>query len=35
MYPTKRVFVTNGVWDGNLGGLAGADAKCQASATGA
>jgi hypothetical protein len=28
----KSVFVTSGTYDANLGGLAGADAKCQASA---
>ncbi len=28
----SRVFVTEGTYNGNLGGLAGADAKCQASA---
>lgn len=27
--PTKRVFVTSVFYNGNLGGLAGADAKCQ------
>lgn len=27
--PYKRVFVTNTQYDGNLGGLAGADTKCQ------
>lgn len=27
---SKRVFVTSQIYDGNLGGLAGADAKCQA-----
>src|SRR5207248_2675590 len=31
----KRVFVTSVMYDGNLGGLAGADAKCQARATAA
>jgi hypothetical protein len=30
-----RVFVTNSTWNGNLGGLAGADAKCQAAANAA
>ena len=30
-----RVFVTSGVFDGNFGGLTGADAKCQEIATGA
>ncbi len=30
----KTVFVTSAVFDGNLGGLAGADAKCQAAADG-
>lgn len=28
----KRIFLTSTVYDGNLGGLAGADAKCQARA---
>jgi hypothetical protein len=28
----RRVFVTSGIYEGNLGGLQGADAKCQASA---
>jgi len=28
----NRVFVTSSIYDGNLGGLSGADAKCQASA---
>ncbi len=28
-------FVTSQTWNGNLGGIAGADAKCQAAATGA
>lgn len=32
---TKRVFVTSTTYDGNLGGLAGADAKCQARANAA
>lgn len=27
--PTKRVFVTSTQYEGNLGGLSGADAKCQ------
>ncbi len=31
----KLVFVTQGTWTGNLGGVAGADAKCQAEATAA
>jgi hypothetical protein len=31
--PAKRVFVTRDCYLGNLGGLGGADAKCQASAT--
>ncbi len=31
----KRVFVTTDTYDGNLGGLDGADAKCQAAADGA
>jgi hypothetical protein len=31
----RRVFVTSGVFSGNLGGLAGADAKCQAAAAAA
>jgi cysteine-rich repeat protein len=30
-----RVFVTKGTFDGDLGGIAGADAKCQAAADGA
>ena len=30
--PVKRVFVTSQTWTGALGGLAGADAKCQAAA---
>jgi hypothetical protein len=30
-----RIFVTSALYSGNLGGLAGADAKCQALATGA
>ena len=29
----KRVFVTSSTFDGNLGGLAGADVKCQGAAT--
>lgn len=29
---SKLVFVTNGTWNGDLGGLAGADAKCNAEA---
>ena len=33
--PTKRVFVTSLTYNGNLGGLDGADAKCQALATAA
>ena len=32
---TKRAFVTSAVYNGNLGGLAGADAKCQSQAAGA
>ena len=28
----KLIFVTNGTWTGNLGGLAGADAKCNTEA---
>jgi hypothetical protein len=31
----KLVFATNNVWNGNLGGLAGADAKCNAAAAAA
>jgi len=31
----KYIFVTNGTWNGNLGGLAGADAKCQTAASNA
>jgi len=31
----KRIFVTSGTWNGNLGGLSGADAKCQEAATNA
>ena len=31
----KRVFITTASYAGNLGGLVGADAKCQAAATGA
>jgi len=31
----KRIFVTSGTWNGNLGGLTGADAKCQTAATNA
>lgn len=31
----KKVFVTSTLYDGNLGGLAGGDAKCQARATAA
>jgi hypothetical protein len=30
--PPKRVFVSGSKWNGNLGGLAGADAKCQQAA---
>ena len=30
---TGTVFITSTVYDGNLGGIAGADAKCQAAAT--
>ena len=33
--PNKRVFLTAELWNGNLGGVAGADAKCQAAATAA
>lgn len=33
--PMKRVFVTSTTFDGNLGGLAGGDAECQALADGA
>lgn len=29
----KRVFITRAAYNGNMGGLAGADAKCQAAAT--
>lgn len=29
---SKVIFVTNGTWTGNLGGLAGADSKCNAEA---
>lgn len=32
---SKKVFATAGTWNGNLGGLAGADAKCQTEATSA
>ena len=31
----KIVFVTSGTWDGNLGGVSGADTKCQSEATSA
>ena len=31
--PANRVFATSGTYPGNLGGLAGADAKCAAAAT--
>jgi hypothetical protein len=31
----KIVFLTNGYWNGNLGGIDGANAKCQAEATAA
>jgi len=31
----KRVFVTSGTYQGNLGGVVGADTKCQAAASGA
>jgi hypothetical protein len=31
----KRVFVTSGAWSGDLGGVAGADAKCQSEAAAA
>ncbi len=30
--PYPRIFITSGTYDGNLGGAAGADAKCQADA---
>jgi hypothetical protein len=33
--PARRVFVSSAVYDGNLGGHAGADAKCQSLATAA
>ncbi len=33
--PAKKVFITSTQYNGDLGGLAGADAKCQASADGA
>jgi len=33
--PTLRIFVTSTTYNGNLGGLAGADAKCQARANAA
>lgn len=34
--PTKmRVFITSSVWNGNLGGLSGADNKCQSAASSA
>jgi hypothetical protein len=33
--PARRVFVTHAVFNGNLGGAAGADAKCAAAATAA
>jgi hypothetical protein len=33
--PAQRVFVTSGVYDANLGGIGGADAKCQALVTAA
>jgi hypothetical protein len=32
---TSTVFITNGTWTGKLGGLAGADLKCQGEAVGA
>jgi hypothetical protein len=32
---TKKVFVTSQTWDGNLGGLSGADTKCQTAASNA
>ena len=31
-YPAHRVFLTQGTYTGNLGGVAGADAKCQSAA---
>jgi hypothetical protein len=33
--PQWRVFVTSGTWNGNLGGLSGADSKCQSAASAA
>jgi hypothetical protein len=33
--PGRRIFVTSQTFDGNLGGLAGADVKCQLAATAA
>jgi len=33
--PKRRVFVTSGEWEGNLGGIAGADYKCQEAAVNA
>ena len=33
--PAKKVFITSTTYNGNLGGLSGADAKCQARATAA
>lgn len=33
--PSKRVFVTSSTYNGNLGGLSGADAKCQGKASAA
>ena len=30
---TRTIFVSDNIWDGNLGGLIGADEKCQQSAT--
>lgn len=32
-WAAKTVFLTDSIYDGNLGGLSGADAKCQAEAT--
>ncbi len=31
----KKMFITSGSWNGNLGGIGGADAKCQATAAAA
>jgi hypothetical protein len=33
--PTKTIFISSALYDGNLGGLAGADQKCQSLATAA